>query len=116
MPLTNSLTIWLNMPNLQNLLVILDGQKLSAGYLSPAGTGTALETVIALKNQFDPFTIAGNPLPGMTNQVGAPNILLSPAWVGSLGAGIDGIFLSDVGGWLDQSHTPKPAYTFKQPV
>jgi hypothetical protein len=99
------------MPNLQNLLVILDGQKLAAGYLTPAGTGTALETAIALKNQFDPYTLAASPLPGMTN-VATPNVLLSPAWVASLAAGQDAIFLSDVGGRIDASHTPKPAFLF----
>jgi hypothetical protein len=99
------------MPNLQNLLVILDGQHLKPGYLTPAGGGTALETVIALKNQFDPYTLATSPLPGMTN-VATPNVLLSPAWVGSLAAGQDAIFLDGVDGNLNLSNTPKPAYIF----
>ena len=102
----------LKVPNLQNLLTILDGQKLTAGYLTPAGTGTALETVIALKNQFDPWTLKTNPLPGMTNQVGAPNVLLSPAWVASQAVGQTAIFLDGVDGNLNLSNTPKPAYTF----
>lgn len=99
------------MPNLQNLLVILDGQKLSAGYLTPAGGGTALETVIALKKQFDPYTLVSNPLPGMTD-VPTPNVLFSPAWVGSLAAGQDAIFLDGVDGNLNLSNTPKPAFLF----
>lgn len=97
------------MNTLQDLLVILDGQQLGAGYLAPAGAGSALETVMALKRGFDPWTLAGNPLPGMTNQPGAPNILLSPAWVASLGAGQDAIFLAGVDGRLDLSHAG-PAY------
>jgi len=104
------------MNTLQTLLIILDGQKLLPGYLSPAGTGTALETVIALKNQFDPFTLAQNPLPGMTSWASAPNVLKCPAWVASLAAGQDAIFLSDVMGRIDASHTPKPAYIFANPT
>jgi hypothetical protein len=100
------------MPNLQNLLVILDGQKLKAGYLTPAGSGTALETVIALKNQFDPYTLASNPLPNMTDTVGAPNVLLSPAWVASLAAGQDAIYLDHVDGNLNLSNAKQPAYIF----
>lgn len=98
---------------LQTLLTILGkDQKLAAGYLTPVGTPpNALETVIALKQQFNPFTLAQNPLPGMTG-MGAPNILLTPAWVASLAAGQDAIFLSDVGGRIDASHTPQPAYVF----
>lgn len=104
------------MRSLQTLLTILGGQKLSAGYLTPAGSGTALETVIALKNQFDPYTLLGSPLPNMTNQVGAPNILFSPAWVARF-AGQDAIFLADVEGRIDTSHgTQQPAYLFTQPV
>jgi hypothetical protein len=103
------------MNTLQDLLVILDGQHLGAGYLTPVGTApnapNALETVIALKKGFDPWTLATNPLPGMTNQPGAPNILLSPAWVASLGAGQDAIFLAGVDGKLDLSKAG-PAYIF----
>jgi hypothetical protein len=102
---------------LDTLLQILGRtQKLAAGYLTPVGTGgaspNALDTVVALRQQFDPFTLAHNPLPGMTNQVGAPNVLLTPAWVASLAAGQDAIFLSDIGGRIDASHTPQPAYVF----
>lgn len=98
---------------LNELLATLgDTQKLSAGYLTPVGTPnpTALQTLRALRQQFDPWVLAQNPLPNMTGRVGAPNILLSPAWVGSLAAGVDAIFLEDVMGRLDTSHTPKPAY------
>lgn len=103
------------MANLENLLQTLGRtQKLIAGYLTPVGTGgaapNALDTVVALKNQFDYYTYLQNPLPGMTNQVGSPNILLAPAWIASLAAGQDAVYLSDVGGAIDQSHTPKPAY------
>lgn len=105
------------MPNLQDLLTILGTtQKLAPGYLTPVGTApnppNAHDTLRALKQQFDPFTLRSNPLPGMTNQVGAPNVLLSPAWVASLAAGQDAIFLSDVGGRLNTSNTPQPAYIF----
>jgi hypothetical protein len=104
---------------LQDLLIILGDQKLAAGYLqpadanaNPAASGTAHNTLRALKRKFDPFVLAQNPLPGMTNQVGAPNTLFCPAWLGSLGAGQDAIFLDGVDGTLDLSHTPKPAYLF----
>lgn len=101
--------------NLDNLLTTLGkDQKLLPGYLTPVGTPpNALETVKALRQQFDPWVLKQNPLPGMTG-MGAPNILLSPAWIGSLAAGQDAIFLSDVGGRIDASHTPKPAYIFTQ--
>ena len=94
------------MRTLQTLLVILDGQKLTAGYLTPAGSGTALETVIALKNQFDPYTLIQNPL-------SRPATLFTPASVRSLGTvGQTGIFLEGVDGNLDLSHAPQPAYIF----
>ena len=99
------------MNTLQTLLTILGGQKLKPGYLTPAGSGTALETVIALKQQFDPFTLLSNPLPGLTN-VPYPNILLGKAWVGSLAAGQYAIFLEHVDGNLNLTNTPKPAYIF----
>lgn len=105
------------MPNLQNLLTILDGQKLVAGYLTPSGTGTALETVIAMKAQFARDVLLQNPLPGMTNvPVGPsgapqPNFLLSPAWVASLAAGQDAIYLDGVDGNLDFS-PHQPAFIF----
>lgn len=102
--------------NLDNLLTILGkDQHLAPGYLTPVGTPpNALETVRALRQQFDPRVLPQNPLPGMTNQPGAPNILLTPAWVASLAAGQDAIFLEDVGGRIDASHTPQPAYIFTQ--
>ena len=103
------------MGTLDNLLATLGKtQKLSAGYLTPVGTPypNALETVRALRQQFDPFTLAQNPLGNMTNRVEAPNVLLSPAWVASLAAGQDAIFIEDVQGRIDTSHTPKAAYVF----
>jgi hypothetical protein len=94
------------MNNLQQLLVILDGQKLKPGYLSPAGTGTALETVIALMNGFNRFVLFQNPIP-------IPALLFTPAWIASLGAGQDAIFLDGVDGSLDLSKAAKqPAYLF----
>jgi hypothetical protein len=104
------------MNTLQDVLIILGSQKLSAGYLPVYGTGTAHDTLRTLKQQFDPYTLLNSPLPPMGNRAGAPNILFSPAWVGSLGVGQDAIFLSDVGGRVDFSHAPRPAYTFTQPV
>src|ERR1700751_4849988 len=101
------------MNTLQDLLVILDGLQLSAGYLTPAGNPpNAHDTLRALKNQFDPYTLLKPPLPGRTNQPGAPNILMCPAWVGSLGVGQDAIFLDGVDGKLDFSHAGQPAYIF----
>lgn len=91
---------------LETLLTILDGQKLTAGYLTPAGSGTALETVIALRKQFDPYTLLQNPL-------ARPVPLFTPAAVRSLGVvGQTGIFLDGVDGNLDLSKTPQPAYIF----
>jgi hypothetical protein len=101
------------MNTLQDLLVILDGQQLLPGYLTPAGNpANAHDTLRALKIQFDPYTLASNPLPGMTNQPGAPNLLFCPAWVGSLGVGQDAIWLDGVDGKLDLSHAKGPAYVF----
>lgn len=101
--------------NLDNLLTTLGkDQHLAPGYLTPVGTPpNALETVKALRQQFDPIVLRSNPLPGMTG-MGAPNILLSPAWIGSLAAGQDAIFLEDVGGRINTSNTPQPAYIFTQ--
>ena len=94
------------MRTLQTLLVVLDGQHLTAGYLTPSGTGTALETVIALMQQFDPFTIVGAPIT-------PPALLFTPAWVGSLAAGKDAIYLEGVDGNLDLTHgAQQPAYIF----
>jgi hypothetical protein len=105
------------MKTLQTLLQLLGRtQKLAPGYLTPVGSGGAApnahDTVVALKQQFDPVVLAQNPLPGMTNQPGAPNVLLTPAWVGSLAAGQDAIFLLDVGGRINTANTPQPAYIF----
>jgi hypothetical protein len=104
------------MANLQQILNCLgQSQKLGPGYLTPVGTATpnALETLIALKNQFDPFTRVQNPLPGMTNDVGAPNILFSPAYVSNAAGQPSAIFLDAVDGNLDFSHGVKqPAYVF----
>jgi hypothetical protein len=96
------------MGSLQELLITLgNDQKLSAGFLTPVGTPqpTALQTVRALRQQFDPYTLLQNPL-------SIPATLMTPAWVGSLAGGGDAIYLSDVGGRIDTSHTPKPAYVF----
>jgi hypothetical protein len=87
---------------LQTLLVILDGQKLAPGYLTPSGSGTALETVIALRKQFDPFTLLGNPIT-------PPALLLTPAHVASL-SGKDAIYLDGVDGNLNMASGP--AYVF----
>jgi len=108
------------MPNLQNLLVILGGTKLAAGYLTPSGTGTAHETVISMKQQFDPFTLRANPLPGMNNPPivagrPQPNLLFSPAFIASLEAGVDAIYLDGVDGGLDLSQLG-PAFKILQPV
>ena len=83
------------MRRLQTLLAILNGQHLSPGYLTPAGSGTALETLIALKNQFDPVTLLGQP-------ISPPALLFTPAWVASL-KGKDAIYLAGVDGNLDLS-------------
>ena len=94
------------MYSLQRLLVTLDGQKLSPGYLTPQAT--ALQTAIALMQQFDPFTLLQNPIT-------PPALLMTPAWIASLRAGQDAIYLSGVDGNLDLSHAG-PAYVFSQPV
>lgn len=96
------------MRDLQTLLAILDGQKLTPGYLTPLGDGTALGTLIALKNARDPFTVAGAP-------ISPPDLLNTPCWVGSL-RGFDAIFLNRVDGRLDLSHNQQAAYYFSQPV
>jgi hypothetical protein len=103
------------MNTLQTLLVILDGQKLLPGYLTPAGSGTALETVIALKKQFDPYTLLGNPIP-------PPAVLFTPARIApqvSYTGGTEGIFLDDVDGNLKLGPPPPnshmPAYVLASP-
>jgi hypothetical protein len=102
------------MRTLGQLLVILGKtQQLSAGYLTPVGTPSpnALETAIALRNQFDPFTLASNPQPNMTSWSTGPNILLGPARLERTGTlGQTAIYLEDRMGRIDTSHTPQPAY------
>jgi hypothetical protein len=89
---------------LETLLVILKDQKLTAGYLTPASSGTAHDTLRALKQQFDPYTLLGNPIT-------RPALLFTPADVRTTGVlGQAGIFLDGVDGNLDLSHAPKPAY------
>lgn len=90
------------MNTLQTLLVILNGQKLAPGYLTPQGA-TALETVIALKKQFDPIQLISNPIT-------PPALLMTPAHVASL-SGQDAIYLDGVDGNLDLSKAG-PAYLF----
>ena len=89
------------MRSLQVLLTVLDGQKLSAGYLTPKPT--ALETVIDLKKQMDPIVLYGQPIT-------PPALLFTPAWVASL-KGRDAIFLAGVDGNLDLSKG-QAAYVF----
>jgi hypothetical protein len=97
------------MYTLQRLLITLDGQKLSPGYLTPAGSGTALETVLDLKRQADTFVINASPWQ-------SPAALLTrPAFIASLKAGQDVIYLNGVDGNLDLSQGG-PAYRFTQPV
>jgi hypothetical protein len=90
------------MRSLQTLLTILDGQHLSAGYLTPSGTGTALETVIALMTQMNPILLAGTPIT-------PPALLFTPAWV-AVAQGQNAIFLNGLDGNLDLSHGKQPAY------
>lgn len=102
------------MRTLQQLLVILDGQKLTPGYLPVLGDGTALGHVIALMQTYDPRVTPQTPIP-------FPPLLFTPAWIGSLAAGQDAIFLEGVDGKLANSNstlsaTPQPAYLFTQPV
>jgi hypothetical protein len=96
------------MYTLDRLLVILDGQKLAPGYLTPAGSGTALETVIDLKRQADSFVLNWSPWQSPAS------LLTRPAWVASLEAGQDAIYLADVDGNLNKANGP--AYRFLQPV
>lgn len=96
------------MRTLQKLLTVLDGQKLGPGYLTPPKP-TALECAIELKRQLDTVTING----GSYQPNG--NLLFASAWIGSLGAGRDAIWLADVGGRLDLSNAQGPAYTLLPP-
>lgn len=95
------------MKDLQTLLVILDGQKLSAGYLQPMGDNTALGTVMALMQARDPIVTPQAP-------INPPDLLNTPCWVGAL-AGQNAIFLNGVDGRLDLSHGQQPAYFFQLP-
>ena len=95
------------MNTLETLLVILDGQKLAPGYLTPGGDGTALGTVMALRQTMDPIQLISNPIT-------PPALLLTPAYVNSL-HGQDAIYLNAVDGNLDLSKHG-PAYSFLQPV
>jgi len=104
------------MGTLQELLISLgNDQKLGPGYLTPVGTPapTALQTVRALRQQFDPYTLLQNPLPGQTNRVEGVNVLLTPAYVSNAAGQPSAIFLDGVDGNLDFSHGVKqPAYVF----
>jgi hypothetical protein len=91
------------MRSLQTLLTILGGEKLAAGYLTPAGTGTAHETVRALIQATDPIVVLGTPII-------PPGLLNTPAWVSSL-RGRDAIYLNTFDGNLDLSKAG-PAYLF----
>jgi hypothetical protein len=84
---------------LQKLLIILSGQHLTAGYLTPAGSGTALETVIALMNAAT-LDAAYHGAP-----VTAPGLLNTPAWVAGL-YGLKGIYLAGVDGNLSMAQGP----------
>jgi hypothetical protein len=95
------------MRTLQSLLTILDGQKLSPGYLTPPKP-TALECAHELKRLLDTVTING----GSYQPQG--DLLFKQAWVGSLRAGQDAIWLNDVDGNLNKANGP--AYIFTQPV
>lgn len=95
------------MRTLQILLTLLDGQKLAPGYLTPPKP-TALECAIDLKRQLDTVTING----GAYQPQG--NLLFASAWVGSLRAGQDAIWINDVDGNLNKANGP--AYVFQQPV
>lgn len=84
------------------MLTVLDGQHLSPGYLPTFGSGTALETVIGLKQQFDPYTLRSNPIV-------PPAVLFTPARVAGM-QGQNAIYLEGVDGNLDLSKG-QPAYT-----
>jgi hypothetical protein len=96
------------MRDLQTLLTILDGQALSPGYLSPSGDGTAHDTLRALIQARSPIVTPQAP-------ISPPDLLNTPAWVGSL-RGFNAIFLNGVNGHLDLSHgQQQAAYYFKLP-
>jgi hypothetical protein len=91
------------MRSLQVLLTVLDGQKLGPGYLTPKAT--ALETVRDLKQQTDALVLANAPMQPPSS------VLFAQAWVASLRAGQDAIYLNGVDGNLDLSKAG-PAYVF----
>jgi hypothetical protein len=91
------------MRTLQKLLVTLGSQKLGPGYLTPPKP-TALETAIDLKRQLDAVTING----GSYQPTG--DLLFASAWVSSLRAGQDAIYLADASGNLNKANGP--AYVF----
>jgi hypothetical protein len=95
------------MRDLQTLLVILDGQVLAPGYLTPSGNNTAHDTLRALVQARSPIVTPGTPIQ-------PPDLLNTPAWVGSL-RGFNAIFLNGVDGRLDLSHNQQPAYYFQLP-
>ena len=82
------------MRTLQSLLTILDGQKLSPGYLTPPKP-TALECAIDLKRQLDAVTINGLPI-----LEGEDSDLLAP-WYASHVVGGTGAFLTPAHGIAD---------------
>jgi hypothetical protein len=96
------------MRDLQTLLAILDGQVLAPGYLSPSGNNTAHDTLRALVQARSPIVTPQAP-------ISPPDLLNTPAWVGSL-RGFNAIFLNGVNGQLDLSHgNQQPAYYFQLP-
>jgi hypothetical protein len=90
------------MNTLETVLAILGPQKLSAGYLTPSGSGTAHDTLRALRQQFDPITLLGAPIT-------PPALLFTPAHLTSL-SGQDAIYLDGVDGNL--SMAAGPSYKF----
>ena len=66
--------------------------------------------MIALKKLLDTNTING----GAYQPQG--DLLFKEAWVGSLRAGKDAIWLNGVDGNLDLSNGQQPAYVFQEPV
>jgi hypothetical protein len=89
------------MRTLQVLLTVLDGQKLSAGYLTPQAT--ALDTVNTLITAARTNTLNFSPFRDPAT------LLFSPAWVASY-KGQDAIYLMDVDGSLNKASGP--AYKF----
>lgn len=96
------------MRDLETLLVILGDQNLAPGYLTPATGGRASDTVRALRQ-------ARNPIVTPQTPISPPDLLNTPAWVGSL-RGFNAIFLQGVDGRLDLSHgSQQAAYYFQLP-